>query len=99
MKMQLLSPPISVRMFGIGNSIEAIYIGIKKGKVAKSIPVGKQDEAVIDINGNGEILGIELLEPVTLEVRMIKKISEQYKIANTEALESVNRLQNYFSHA
>ncbi len=40
-------------------SCNAFYIRIKKGKVAESEPLS--DNVIVDINQEGEILGIEIL--------------------------------------
>jgi len=40
-------------------SCNALYIKIKKGKVAESEPIS--DNLIVDIDQEGEILGIELL--------------------------------------
>ncbi len=40
-------------------SCNALYIKIKKGKVAESEPIS--DDLIVDIDQEGEILGIELL--------------------------------------
>jgi len=40
-------------------SCNALYIRIKKGKVAESEPIS--DNLIVDIDQEGEILGIELL--------------------------------------
>ncbi|MEO9277691.1 MAG: DUF2283 domain-containing protein [Nitrososphaera sp.] len=39
----------------------AIYVRVRKGKVAKTIPMG--DDRFIDVNQTGKIVGMEVLIP------------------------------------
>ncbi|CUR52195.1 protein of unknown function [Nitrosotalea devaniterrae] len=40
----------------------AMYVQLRKGKVTKTIPVGK--DRFIDVNEAGKIVGVEVLMPV-----------------------------------
>lgn len=53
----------------------ALYIKLKKGKVAESEPIS--DNLILDIDGKGEIVGVEILGPKPLDLR---KISTPVKI-------------------
>ena len=61
-----------VVLFGISiqrsspKEIEAIYIKIRDGKILKSKEIGPKGEAVIDLDENGQVIGIEMLSPLNL---------------------------------
>ena len=94
-----MSQSFKIEVFGIDKEIEAIYIKIKTGKIVKSIPIGNNEEAILDLDKNGMILGVELLEPVNLTIQKIKKISQKHHIKDVEPLRNINRLKEYFAVA
>jgi len=47
------------------SSCNALYIRLKRGKVAESEPIS--DNLIIDLNKRGEILGIEVLGPTPID--------------------------------
>jgi len=53
----------------------ALYIRIKKGKVAESEPIS--DNLILDLNKKGEIIGVEVLGPTPID---ITKFSRPIKI-------------------
>ena len=94
-----MSQSFKIEVFGIDKEIEAVYYRIKQGRVAKSIPVGAHEEAILDLDKNGIILGVELLGPVNLTIHRIKKISQKHHIKDVEPLRNINRLKQYFTVA
>jgi len=56
-------------------SCNALYIKIRKGKVAESEPVS--DDVIVDINQEGEILGIEILGSEPIELNKIYNALEK----------------------
>lgn len=53
----------------------ALYIRLKRGKVAESEPIS--DNLILDLNGKGEIIGVEILGPKTMD---LGKLSSQIRI-------------------
>jgi uncharacterized protein YuzE len=51
-------------------SSTALYVRMKKGKVAKSKPLA--DNIVLDLNGKNELLGIEIIGPRPEDLREFK---------------------------
>jgi len=47
------------------SSCNALYIRLKKGKVAESEPIS--DNLILDLSKRGEILGIEVLGPTPID--------------------------------
>ena len=99
MKRPLLSQSFKIEVFGVAKEIEAIYIKMKPGKIVKSVPIGKNEEAILDLDKNGIILGVELLEPVNLTIQKIRSISQKHHIKDVEPLKNINRLKEYFAVA
>jgi uncharacterized protein YuzE len=76
--------------------IEAIYIKVSDNKVSKSKEIGPNGEAVIDLDKNGGVVGIEMLEPGTISVRLFKKITRDYNLPELKNIK-IDRLQEAFA--
>ena len=48
-------------------SCNALYIRIKKGKVAETEPVS--GNLILDLNKKGEIIGVEILGPTQIDIK------------------------------
>jgi len=48
----------------------ALYVRMKRGKVAKSKPLA--DNIILDLNANNELLGIEIIGPKPEDLREFK---------------------------
>ena len=48
------------------SSSNALYIRLKRGKVAESEPIS--DNLILDLNKRGEIIGVEVLGPTPIDV-------------------------------
>ena len=53
----------------------ALYIRLKRGKVAESEPIS--DNLILDLNRKGEIIGVEVLGPKPIDV---SKFSHPVKV-------------------
>jgi len=93
------SQPIGVINFSIyrhKKEIEAIYIRLREGKISKSKEIGAQGEAVVDLDQDGNVIGIEMLEPGLVTVRMVNKMIKEFKITELENFR-IDRLQEAFA--
>jgi uncharacterized protein YuzE len=50
-------------------SCNALYIRIKRGKVAETEPVS--DNLILDLNKKGEIIGVEILGPTQIDIKKV----------------------------
>jgi len=64
-------------------SCNALYIRLKRGKVAESEPIS--DNLILDLSKRGEILGIEVLGPTPIDTT---KFSHPIKIIAKKARSS-----------
>lgn len=65
------------------SSSNALYIRLKRGKVAESEPIS--DNLILDLNRKGEIIGVEVLGPTPIDVT---KFSHPIKIVTKKAVPS-----------
>jgi len=87
---------IRFSVYRSNDAIEAIYIGIRDNKIAKSQQIGPNGEAIVDLDSRGQVVGIEMLEPGQLSVREFHKITREYKIEELSGL-NIDRLQEAFA--
>ena len=76
--------------------IEAIYIKLRDGKVSKSEELGPNGEAIVDLDKSGNVIGIEMLEPGKITVRLFNKIRKQFKIKDLNNFK-IDRPQQAFA--
>jgi uncharacterized protein YuzE len=98
-KKQLLLQPtgmINFSVFKHDNEIEAIYIKLREGKVSKSEELGPNGEAIVDLDKSGNVIGIEMLEPGKITVRLFNKIKKQFNIKEIKNFK-IDRLQQAFA--
>ena len=97
-KKRLSSPPTGVINFSVfrhDNEIEAIYIKLREGKISTSKEIGAHGEAVVDLDKNGRALGIEMLEPGRITVKLVNKIKKEFNIEELGNF-NIDRLQEAF---
>jgi uncharacterized protein YuzE len=87
---------INFSVFRHENEIESIYIRLREGKVSKSEEIGAHGEAVVDLDKSGNVLGIEMLEPGQVTVRLFNKIKKEYRIPELNNFK-IDRLQEAFA--
>jgi uncharacterized protein YuzE len=56
------------------SNCNALYIRLKRGKVAESEPVS--DNVILDLNKKGEILGIEVLGPIPIDTAKFSNLTK-----------------------
>ena len=98
-KKQLLLQPTGVINFSVfkhADEIEAIYIKLREGKVSKSEELGPNGEAIVDLDKSGNVIGIEMLEPGKITVRLFNKIKKQFNIKELKNFK-IDRLQQAFA--
>jgi uncharacterized protein YuzE len=67
------------------SSSNALYIRLKRGKVAESEPIS--DNLILDLNKRGEIIGVEVLGPTPIDVT---KFSHPIKFITKKTIPSKN---------
>ena len=66
-------------------SSNALYIRLKRGKVAETEPIS--DNLILDLNKKREIIGVEVLGPTPIDM---KKFSHPVKIATRKRAQPKN---------
>lgn len=71
----------------IDEEAKALYFRLKDGNIAQTVEYPKAREVFLDLNEQGEVLGIEVLDPGNLDMRSIfKDIAETYEIQDFSSL-------------
>jgi uncharacterized protein YuzE len=86
---------INFSVFRHEGEIEAIYIKLRSGKVSKSREIGAHGEAVVDLDKSGNVIGIEMLEPGKVTVRLFNRIRKEFNLRELANFK-LDRLQEAF---
>ncbi len=71
----------------IDEDVKALYFRLKDGVIAQTLEYPKAREVFLDLNEQGQLLGIEVLEPRSLDMRLVfKDIAETYTIQDFSSL-------------
>lgn len=69
----------------IDTEARAVYVEFKADKVSRTVEFAP--ETFVDLDGRGHLLGIELLNPGTLEIQL-RKIGKHFHIPDNKRLRS-----------
>jgi len=71
----------------IDEDAKALYFRLQDGDIAQTLEYPKAREVFLDLNEQGQLLGIEVLEPGSLDMRLVfKDIAEVYEIQDFSSL-------------
>ena len=87
---------VSVQRCPDDNEIEAIYIELKSTKISKSKEIGN-GEAVVDFDKEGDVVGIEMLEPCKITIKKtFNQIKKKYNLSTLGNFK-IDKLQETFA--
>ncbi len=70
----------------IDGEARALYVRLQDGEIAKTIEYPDQ-EIFLDLDGQGQLLGIEILDPSGIDLATIlKNIAKEYRIDDLSSL-------------
>ncbi|HGJ64256.1 TPA: DUF2283 domain-containing protein [bacterium] len=71
----------------IDGEARALYVRLQDGEIAKTIEYPEQQEIFLDLDGQGQLLGIEILDPSDIDLATIlKNIAMEYGIDDLSSL-------------
>lgn len=75
--------------FEIDGEAKALYIRLREGSIAETIEYPAQQEVFLDMDEQGHLLGIEVLDPSSIDIESIfKELSQRYGIDDLTSLAS-----------
>lgn len=74
------NPPLEVT---IDRQARAIYVRVRLGSVAQTVEV--QEGVLADVDRDGQLLGVELLKPVT-KAKVFDRIASKYEVPGFRAV-------------
>ena len=73
--------------FEIDGEAKALYIRLREGNIAETIEYPEEQEVFLDLDEQGGLLGIEVLDPSGIDMESIfKDLSERYGIGDLSSL-------------
>jgi uncharacterized protein YuzE len=71
----------------IDEDAKALYFRLKDGVIAQTLEYPKAREVFLDLDERGQLRGVEMLEPGSLDMRLVfKDIAETYEIQDFSSL-------------
>ena len=75
--------------FEIDGEAKALYIRLREGDISQTTEYPEEQEVFLDLDGQGQLLGIEVLDPAGIDIEsVLKKLSERYGIDDLSSLVS-----------
>ena len=73
--------------FEIDGEAKALYIRLREGDITETIEYPEEQEVFLDLDEQGRLLGIEVLDPSGVDMESIfKDLSERYGIGDLSSL-------------
>jgi uncharacterized protein YuzE len=73
--------------FEIDGEAKALYIRLREGDIARTTEYAEEREVFLDLDEQGQLLGIEVLDPAGIDIELVLKgISERYGIDDLSSL-------------
>ena len=67
--------------FEIDGEAKVLYIRLREGDVAETIEYPEEQEVFLDLDEQGQLLGIEVLDPAGIDIESIfRDLAERYGI-------------------
>ena len=73
--------------FEIDGEAKALYIRLREGEIARTMEYPEEQEVFLDLDGQGQLIGVEILDPAGINMESIlKELSERYGIDDLSSL-------------
>lgn len=80
--------------FEIDGEAKALYIRLREGDIAQTTEYPEEQEVFLDLDEQGQLLGIEVLDPAGIDIEsVLKKLSERYGIDDLSSLVSKSLIE------
>jgi len=74
-------------MLEIDEDAKALYFRLREGEIAKTIEYPEEQEVFLDLDDHGQVLGIEVLDPGSIDMQSaFKKLAQIYGITDLSLL-------------
>ena len=73
--------------FEIDGEAKALYIRLREGDIAQTMEYAEEQEVFLDLDGQGQLLGIEVLDPAGIDIEsVLRGLSERYGVDDLSSL-------------
>ncbi|MCD6506496.1 DUF2283 domain-containing protein [Candidatus Poribacteria bacterium] len=71
----------------IDEEAKALYFRLREGEIAKTVEYTEEQEIFLDLDKQGRLLAIEILDPSSVDMKSVfKELSERYGIEDLSSL-------------
>ncbi len=78
----------------VDEEAKALYFRLREGDIAETVEYPERQEVFLDLDEQGQVLGIEILDPGSIDVQdVFGQLAERYGIANLSYLLSKSLME------
>ncbi len=71
----------------VDEEAKALYFRLQEGEIAETVEYPEVEEIFLDLDDQGHVLGIELLDPASIDIQSVfAELSKRYNIADLSPL-------------
>ena len=71
----------------VDEEAKALYFRLREGEIAETVEYPEVEEIFLDLDDQGQVLGIEVLDPGSIDMQsMFAELSKRYNIADLSPL-------------
>ena len=71
----------------IGEEPKALYFRLQEGEIAETVEYPEVEEIFLDMDEQGQVLGIEILDPGSIDMQSVfAELAKRYNIADLSPL-------------
>jgi uncharacterized protein YuzE len=78
----------------VDEEAKALYFRLRKGEIAETIEYPEVEEILLDLDDQGQVLGIEILDPGSIDMQSVfAELSKRYNIVDLSSLLSKSLME------
>lgn len=71
----------------VDEEAKALYFRLREGEIAETVEYPKVEEIFLDLDEQGQVLGIEVLDPGSINIQSVfAELSKRYNIVDLSSL-------------
>jgi uncharacterized protein YuzE len=73
--------------FEVDEQAKALYFRLREGEIAETVEYPEVEEVFLDLDDQGQVLGIEVLDPGSIDMQSVfAELAKRYNIADLSPL-------------
>jgi uncharacterized protein YuzE len=78
----------------IDEEVKVLYFRLREGEIAETVEYPEVEEIFLDLDEQGQVLGIEILDPGSIDMQSVfAELAKRYNIADLSSLVNKSLLE------